>query len=282
MDYIIFDLEWSRNIRKVIPGCPDEIIQIGAVKYDKNLQYKGSFNRFIKPGVYDRIDNRVAQITGITKEHLLRFGIPFMQAFREFKAFVGHDAVLMSWGVQDIQILRTNAQYYNKNVKLSFMERFSDLQKYAAKRLNTDEKQQMGLKTAADLCQISYEPETLHDAHVDADISGKVFADIFDKKSFVETVYNILEEQKPVPKTTKIDKWQFALACPECGKPLKNKSGWFRNTGGTQFFAFMFCKKCKRDVFSTVELFRSKGARIHYKRRLRFVDKIKDISKISE
>ncbi|MBQ9914749.1 MAG: hypothetical protein IJO50_01260, partial [Clostridia bacterium] len=98
MDYIIFDLEWSRNIRHVIPKCPDEIIQIGAVKYDKNLKYKGSFNRFIRPGVYDKVDARVSEITGITKDHLLRFGVPFPEAFREFKTFMGHDAVLLSWG----------------------------------------------------------------------------------------------------------------------------------------------------------------------------------------
>ena len=53
MDYIIFDLEWSRNIKRVIPGCPDEIIQIGAVKYDKNLKYKGSFNRFVQPAMLE-------------------------------------------------------------------------------------------------------------------------------------------------------------------------------------------------------------------------------------
>ncbi len=275
MDYIVFDLEWSRNIRKVIPGCPDEIIQIGAVKYDKNMQYKGSFNRFIKPTIYDKVDNRVAKITGITKDHLLHFGIPFMQAFREFKSFMGHDFVLMSWGPQDVQILRANAQYYNKSINLNFMHRFSDLQRYAAKQLNTDEKQQMGLKTAADLLQIAYDEETLHDAHVDAEISGKVFAKVFEKKSFEETIRNAAEAPKPVSKTIRPDKKQFILTCPDCNSSLKNKTGWYQNVGGGQFFAFMYCKKCKKDVFSTVEMFQGKGGQAHYKRRLRFIDKVK-------
>ncbi len=278
MDYIIFDLEWSRNIRRVIPGCPDEIIQIGAVKYDKNLNYKGSFNRFIKPNVYDGVDRKVVQITGITKEHLMRFGVPFMDAFREFKAFMGHDNVLLSWGPQDVQILRVNAQYYNKKTKLNFMYRFSDLQKYAAERLQVAEKQQIGLKTAADLCQIPYEEENLHDAHVDAEISGKVFAHVFDNKSFMATIRDAsVPQKKTEPKAKKDHMDIFSLKCPDCGQALKNKSGWFRHTGAGNFFAFLRCKYCKRDIFASVESFRSKGGQTHFKRRLRFVDKIKNL-----
>ncbi len=280
MDYIIFDLEWSRNVRHVIPKCPDEIIQIGAVKYDKNLKYKGSFNRFIKPSVYHRIDARVAEITGITKTHLDRFGVPFNEAFREFKAFMGRDSVLMSWGPQDIQILRINAQYYNKNTKLSFMQRFADLQKYAAHRLREGDKQQIGLQTAADLCEISYEPETLHDAHVDAEISGEVFVKIFDKKSFTPYIVDASKpkktsEDKPVFTKEKLDAERFALTCPECGKLLKNKMGWF--TDERNVFAFLRCGACKKDVFATVELTVERDGKYRYKRRLRFVDKIKGL-----
>ncbi len=276
MDYIIFDLEWSRNIKRVIPGCPDEIIQIGAVKYDKNLKYKGSFNRFVQPDVYHGVDARVAEITGITAEHLERFGIPFPEAFRDFKLFMGRDAVLMSWGPQDIQVLRTNAQYYDKNVKLNFMQRFSDLQRYAAKQLHANDKQQMGLKTAAELCEIIYEPESLHDAHVDAEISGEVFAKVYDKKTFAETIRDASVPPKtPEPKETVADSSRFDFVCPDCGKELKNKTGWFQHESARNFFAFMRCPLCKKDVLTTVEIFKSKG-RMHCKKRARFMTKIKD------
>jgi len=135
MDYIIFDLEWSRNIRHVIPKCPDEIIQIGAVKYDKNLQYKGSFNRFIKPGVYRSVDAKVAEITGITKEHLERFGVPFNEAFREFKAFMGREYILLSWGPQDVQVLRVNAQYYNKKNYVTMWAPITDSKVHAPENM---------------------------------------------------------------------------------------------------------------------------------------------------
>ncbi|MGN1059736.1 MAG: hypothetical protein ACI4QW_04825, partial [Clostridia bacterium] len=171
---------------------------------------------------------------------------------------------------------------YNKNTKLTFMQRFSDLQRYAAKRLHTDEKQQIGLKTAAELCRIPYEQESLHDAHVDAEISGEVFVNVFDKKSFAETIRNASEPQKTTSGAIRPDPGQFVLKCPDCGDTLKNKSGWFCHTSARQFFAFMRCGSCKRHVFATVEMFQGKGRRIHYKRRLRFVDKIKNISKICQ
>lgn len=276
MEYIIFDLEWSRNIRRVIPKCPDEIIQIGAVKYDKHLKYKGSFNRFIKPGVYDRIDHKVAEITGITRDHLMRFGVPFPEAFREFKSFIGHDSVLMSWGPQDIQILRVNAQYYDKNAKLNFMHRFADLQKFAANRLMEGEKQQIGLKMAADLCQIAYEEETLHDAHVDAEISGKVFAEVFDKKLFPGYIYDAAAP-KPKPEKKEADK-KLQFFCPDCGNELKNKSGWFCDTRNG--FALMRCNQCKRNLFASVEVYTDKEGKRRRKKRLRFVEKKKDINSL--
>ena len=276
MDYIIFDLEWSRNIKRVIPKCPDEIIQIGAVKYDKNLRYKGSFNRFIKPGVYDRVDHKVAEITGITREHLLRFGVPFPEAFREFKSFIGHDSVLMSWGAQDVQILRVNAQYYDKNAKLNFMHHFADLQRYAADRLLEGQKQQIGLTTAADLCNISYEEDTLHDAHVDAEISGKVFAGIFDRKLFTPYVYNAAVQQKKPRKPEQEKNLQFM--CPDCGVLLKNKSGWYCDAN--HGFALMRCGKCKKDVFTSVEIYSDKEGKRRRKKRLRIVEKKKDINSL--
>ncbi len=278
MDYIIFDLEWSRNIRHVIPKCPDEIIQIGAVKYDKNLKYKGSFNRFIKPGVYDKVDHKVAEITGITKEHLLRFGVPFPEAFREFKSFMGHDSVVMSWGPQDIQILRVNAQYYDKSTKLNFMFRFADLQRYAADRLIKGEKQQIGLKTAAELCQISYIEENLHDAHVDAEISGEVFAKVFDKKTFMSYIVNAAEQAKKPNKEEKNEDKKMAFNCPECMKPLQNKSGWYCDL--RHGFALMRCKFCKKDFFVSVETYSDREGKKRRKKRVRFVEKKKNLNSL--
>ena len=55
MNYIVLDLEWNQcptgksgEIRRL----PFEIIEIGAVKLDENLQYVDSFREIVQPVVY--------------------------------------------------------------------------------------------------------------------------------------------------------------------------------------------------------------------------------------
>ena len=67
MNYIIFDLEWNRYARAVKGKCPDEVIQIGAVKYDDALEYAGSFNCLIKPGLYRKMEPTVEKMTDVYK-----------------------------------------------------------------------------------------------------------------------------------------------------------------------------------------------------------------------
>ena len=49
MNYVIFDLEWNRFTKAVKIRCADEIIQIGAVKYNDKMEYMGYFTRYINP-----------------------------------------------------------------------------------------------------------------------------------------------------------------------------------------------------------------------------------------
>ena len=77
MNYIVFDLEFNQSFDFKTgsspasnPECPFEIIQIGAVKLDSNLETVGYFNYYIKPVIYKRIHPYVEKITGITQEML--------------------------------------------------------------------------------------------------------------------------------------------------------------------------------------------------------------------
>ena len=120
MNYIIFDLEWNRHSKTLQEKCPDEIIQIGAVKYDAQLRYQGSFSCMIRPQLYHKIEPTVEKMTGLTIQKLNREGVPFLEAFREFRKFMGRKFVLMSWGMQDASVLRSNCRYYEKEEKFDF------------------------------------------------------------------------------------------------------------------------------------------------------------------
>ncbi len=275
MEYIIFDLEWNRYARAVKRKCPDEIIQIGAVKYNKNLEYAGSFSRLIRPVLYQHMEPTVEEMTGITMELLREEGVPFNRAIKEFRQFIGQDSVLMSWGMQDASILRENCLYYNKEMNLGFLKRFADLQKYATRILSKHSgQQQMGLKIAADVFPLWYDEEKLHDALVDASLSGEVFARIFEDKKFTPYIVdasqlnqhykNIHITDLDNPAVKKNELW---MHCPDCGRFLKKKRDWRRQ--GKKFVSLQRCKKCGIDLACTVEVLLTYGDIIKYKKRCR-------------
>ncbi|MBE7039544.1 MAG: exonuclease domain-containing protein [Ruminococcaceae bacterium] len=280
MDYVIFDLEWNRYSKKVKLKCPDEIIQIGAVKYDENLNYAGSFNCFIRPSLYNKIETMVQEITGITMDTLKQHGVPFSKAFKSFREFMGRDCVLMSWGVQDAAILRENCIYYNRDINLGFLKNFADLQSYVAgdKRIES-EQNQPGLKNSVISLGIEYDEKTLHNALVDATLSGEVFKRTFNKVRFEKCIFDarkISLHYKGIHitdiKSGLINKREFLMRCPRCGKFASKTSGWYRR--GKSFFAIHRCRACKSDMLSMMEILLLPDENIKYKKKTSIIEKV--------
>ena len=55
MNYIIFDFEWNNAFNYAIKKSINEIIEIGAVKLDRNLNIVDTFKQLIKPKVSRKI-----------------------------------------------------------------------------------------------------------------------------------------------------------------------------------------------------------------------------------
>lgn len=276
MNYVVFDLEWNRLVKAVKLRCPDEIIQIGAVKYDSNMQCIGTFNRLISPVVYNRLEPTVEKLTGLSMSILKAEGVPFAKATKEFKKFIGTDSVLMSWGAQDAQILRKNCRFFNPDAKLTFMCDFVNVQRYVTHILTKDQTggNQLSVKLAADMTGIHYEEERLHDALVDATVSGMVFAKIFDKELLQKYIVDASTKNcnfKDVPITDlsnkMVDKRAFKLRCPKCGRYMRKKEPWV--LAGTKFVASHSCRKCRRQYLCSVEVLNAYGNIIKYKKRIR-------------
>ena len=278
MEYIIFDLEWSRCTRRVKLRCPDEIIQIGAVKYSADGKPIGSFNRYILPSLYKSIDPMVESMTGISMELLSEKGIPFSRAIKEFRAFIGHDEpVLMSWGVHDAVVLKNNCLYYNKEMRLSWLTRFADLQCYVAKKLtDKNNHQQLGLSAAADLLKMEYSAEALHDALEDAALSGRVFSEICDYaslKPYIIDASKLHSGYKSVHitdlKNPLISRREFLMRCPVCGRFITRLSPWTHKN--KKFIARHRCKNCNLSFSCSVEALMRVNNDIHYKKRCRII-----------
>ena len=111
-EYVVFDLEWNRpttRYRAKNNGVKlkGEIIQIGAIKLNQDLEVVDHFDIFVKPQAYHKMLKEITQITDITNE-MLEEGVPFQQAVKLFLDWCGDDYVFCSWSENDIIRLEEN------------------------------------------------------------------------------------------------------------------------------------------------------------------------------
>ncbi len=119
MDYIVLDMEWNQpwpgspSAKKVLPvQIRGEIIQIGAVRITPQQEVADEFQVLIKPKYFRRLNRRVSKLTGIKEAQLKENGIPFPEAMAAFRAWCGADVVFLTWGFDDITILRENLRLF--------------------------------------------------------------------------------------------------------------------------------------------------------------------------
>ncbi len=119
MNYIVLDMEWNQpwpgspSARKVLPvQIRGEIIQIGAVRVTESEKVLDEFQIMIRPKFYRSLNRRVSKLTGIKEARLKAEGIPFPDAMEQFREWCGEDIVFLTWGFDDIGILRENLRLY--------------------------------------------------------------------------------------------------------------------------------------------------------------------------
>ena len=119
MNYIVLDMEWNQpwpgspSARRVLPvQIRGEIIQIGAVRLTEDQTVADEFQVMIRPKYYRTLNRRVSKLTGIKESRLKAEGIGFAEAIDSFRRWCGEDAVFLTWGFDDIAILRENLQLF--------------------------------------------------------------------------------------------------------------------------------------------------------------------------
>lgn len=142
MNYIIYDLEFnqrpsvltnidSNNISKL----PFEIIQIGALKLNKNLDTISTFNALIKPTLYKTIHPFVEDLTKITTEQVNSCDT-FPEVYKNFLNFIGSEEITFCiWGSADIKELIKNIKFHNLSTS-SISKKYIDVQNYVSKHFN--------------------------------------------------------------------------------------------------------------------------------------------------
>ena len=119
MDYIVLDMEWNQpwpgspSAQKVLPvQIRGEIIQIGAVRITEDRVVADEFQVLIRPKYYRRLNRRISKLTGIKESRLTEEGIPFPEAMEKFQAWCGEDITFLTWGFDDITMLRENLRLF--------------------------------------------------------------------------------------------------------------------------------------------------------------------------
>ena len=120
MQYIVLDMEWNQpwpgspSSKKVLPvQSRGEIIQIGAVRVTEEQFVTDEFQVMVRPKYYRRLNRRVSKLTGIKESRLNEEGVSFPEAMEAFRSWCGEDVVFLTWGFDDIGILRENLQLFN-------------------------------------------------------------------------------------------------------------------------------------------------------------------------
>ena len=171
MNYIVMDMEWNQpwpgspSAKKVLPvQIRGEIIQIGAVRVTEDQVVADEFQIMIRPKYYRHLNRRVSKLTGIKEARLREEGVPFPEAIEQFRQWCGEDIVFLTWGFDDIGILRENLQLFG--LETDFTGRWYNAQMIFSAQTDGSTSQK-ALKTAMEIFGIEAS-RPAHDALGDA------------------------------------------------------------------------------------------------------------------
>lgn len=253
MYYVIMDLEWNNIYLKRLNGYLNEIIEIGAVMLDRNLELVDEFSSLIRSQTGRRLSKRVINLTHLSDEELKHDGVSFVKAMTRFEAWLNdRDAVFMTWGNGDLKSLIDNYSLFTKTQTIPFIKRYVDLQCYFQSIVSTDNPNQIGLSAAAE--RLGLEPTTYenHRALGDSYLTMDCLKCAFNEQRLQKFIEECDEDfykrtaQKTLTITNfyhpKIDHALLHCKCDFCGKSMEIAQDW--KLSNNCFKAVYVCHDC--------------------------------------
>lgn len=253
MNYIVFDLEWNNAYNYAIKSGINEIIEIGAVKLNQDLEIVDTFKQLIKPQLSKKLSNRTKNLTNITNEEISEYGMPFNEAIADFKRWSrGKGNVFLSWSNSDLYVMANNFLNFLGGSTIDFMDKYCDAQKYCMSFIPQEDNEnnnQIGLSRCAELFDISVDVDSLHRALSDCYLTVECLRKVFDKDRLNEFTFDcnraFFERLLFKPyliydlNSTEFDINEIEMICPKCNGDLLFASDIeIRNK------AYSFCCKC--------------------------------------
>lgn len=248
MNYVVVDFEWNQSSygkgaenRRM----PFEIIEIGAVMLNENLEEIDRFSETIKPKLYKRLHHITKDLTGITQEEL-NASDPFPYVAVDFMLWCGDDFTFCTWGNMDLTELQRNMKYYGLLDLLPGPIRYYNVQKQF-RMLCAEGEENVSLETAVDYLGLRKDGgfhRAVNDAAYTADIlrqmdlaeADRLFTvDYYqnprNKKEeihlYYDSYYKYISREFSTREEAMADRTVRSTRCYQCGRAARKKLHWF-------------------------------------------------------
>ena len=273
MYYITLDLEWNQAYaqkalavqKQLSLRLRGEVIQIGAVKLSEDLKICGSYSIIVKPKHFKKIHRHVSQLTGISQEQM-DDGVTLPEAVESFREFCGKDFVFLTWGPDDIPMLKDNFRIHG--LETAWLDATYDLQPIFNRQTDGQMAKQRSLEYAMEYYNI---PMNLpaHDALNDAYFTALVASHLDlregirtyhdgEKQYLAEYVLGDADSGEDGYVTTGElleDDAVKTPVCPLCKKVLTEKNKMLHSRG--QRYSMLFSCARDGDIFLILKLHRN-------------------------
>lgn len=266
MEYIVLDLEWNQsNTGKedAVEKLPFEIIEIGAIKLNKERVMVSEFNELIKPHVYHEMHKITSKLIHIQMQELER-GRPFPEVGGDFVRWCGQEEQLFcTWGTLDLTELQRNMAYYEMPLLAPGPLPYLDVQKLFAIAYE-ERKIRRNLEYAIDFLHIEKDIP-FHRAFSDAYYTAKILIRILEEhpevvvnlsydtfcppkdrgdevKAQFDTYVKYISREFKDKTEAFADKEVVSSKCYLCHRNLRKKIKWF-SANGRHYYCVAYCEK---------------------------------------
>jgi len=263
MNYIVMDLEWNQGNPAKEPevyGIPFEIVEIGAIKLNSNMEMTEQYSQLVRPQIYHEMHHITRKLIHLQMNQLEQ-GKPFQRVAKEFRDWCGEECIFCTWGPLDLTELQRNMKYYDLEPLSDRPIKFYDVQKLFSIAFE-DKKLRRSLEYAVDFLKIEKDIP-FHRAFSDAYYTAKVLSMIKDEAVLERFSFDTFEKPKTRKEEIHIvfdtyakyisrefadkvkaldDREVSSCKCYICHRNIKRIIKWF-SPNGKHYYAVSCCPK---------------------------------------